>query len=187
MAGNSLRRLWSWISFVILPGCLLLSNTERAPCAVAYPSNVTEDDSVPPPASEAEVIVFLRESCDGEANVTDIQDFFDRSNYDARITVMPASCEYFRDLPARLPPSSCCCCCCFPFTVPVSSVVRNKDPWSRCFAARTWPKDDESSRGCSRFPHVRRYGQARASVECTAVYMDMPVGVCDARVVPLTK
>lgn len=98
MAGNSLRQLWSWISITILPGCLLLSNTERAPCAVAYPPNVTENDFVPPPQTETEIIVFLRERCDGEPNVTDIQDFFDRSNYDARITVMPVSCEYFRDL-----------------------------------------------------------------------------------------
>ncbi|XP_053981020.1 uncharacterized protein LOC128877602 isoform X2 [Hylaeus volcanicus] len=92
MAGNSFsRRLWSWISIVILLGCVLLSSTQQAPC-ISYSSNVSEVGYDQP---ETEVTIFLREHCDHETSATDIQDFLDRSNFDLQITVIPTSlsCE----------------------------------------------------------------------------------------------
>ncbi|XP_015438494.1 PREDICTED: retinal guanylyl cyclase 2 [Dufourea novaeangliae] len=92
MAGNCFRRFWvRWILIVIFSGCFLLSSTDRAPC-VSYSSNVTEDVNEQP---ETEVTVFLREDCDTETNTTDIQGYFDRFNFDVRITVIPTSlsCE----------------------------------------------------------------------------------------------
>ncbi|XP_076640642.1 retinal guanylyl cyclase 2 isoform X3 [Halictus rubicundus] len=93
MAGNSFDRFWSWIPIVILSSCFVLSNTDdQTPC-VSYTSNVTEDLYERQPT---EVTVFLREDCSSETNVTDdIQEFFDRSNFDVRIGVIPTSlsCE----------------------------------------------------------------------------------------------
>ncbi|XP_078039827.1 retinal guanylyl cyclase 2 isoform X2 [Augochlora pura] len=105
MAGNSFRWFWSWIPIAILSSCFVLSNSDRAPC-VSYASNVTEAETETEIETEtefedafgerqAEVTVFLRENCNSETDATDIQGFFDRSNFDARIAVIPPSlsCE----------------------------------------------------------------------------------------------
>lgn len=87
MAGFSLRRLWSWISIVILPGCLFPFNADLAPCD-SYLSDASQDGR---DRKQTEIMVFLREGCDGGANITDIQGYLDRSNFDARINVIPLS------------------------------------------------------------------------------------------------
>ncbi|XP_033351701.1 uncharacterized protein LOC117234512 isoform X1 [Bombus vosnesenskii] len=95
MAGNSFRRLWSWISIMILPGCLFSLNGEQVPC-VPYLSDTIDENYND---SKAEVMLFLREDCNSETNTTDmatdIQDYFDRFNFDVQITVIPLSlsCE----------------------------------------------------------------------------------------------
>ncbi|XP_043529595.1 uncharacterized protein LOC122539063, partial [Frieseomelitta varia] len=95
MAGNSSRRLWSWISIMILPGCLLSSNGEQVPC-VSYFSDAIEQNVH---GGKSEVMLFLREHCNHQTNTTsmgtDIQDYFDRFNFDVQITVIPLSlsCE----------------------------------------------------------------------------------------------
>lgn len=94
MAGNSFRRLWSWISIMILPGCLFSLNGEQVPC-VPYLSDTIDENYND---SKAEVMLFLREDCNSEMNTTDmatdIQDYFDRFNFDVQITVIPLSREY---------------------------------------------------------------------------------------------
>ncbi|XP_026671236.1 uncharacterized protein LOC108627232 isoform X2 [Ceratina calcarata] len=89
MAGNSFYRLWSWISIMILSGCLLSSCNEQGPC-VSHLSDVDNYNQ-----TEADVMIFLREYCDDETNTTDIQDYFDRFNFGVQITVIPLSlsCE----------------------------------------------------------------------------------------------
>ncbi|CAK9802664.1 Retinal guanylyl cyclase 2 [Anthophora quadrimaculata] len=101
MAGNSFHRLWTWISIVVLPtGCLLSSTSEQPPCG-SYLSDGIENDSYLFNRSSSEtaeeVMVFLRDRCDTTETIdaTDIQEYFDRSNLDLQITVIPLSlsCE----------------------------------------------------------------------------------------------
>ncbi|OAD52258.1 Retinal guanylyl cyclase 2, partial [Eufriesea mexicana] len=97
MAGNSFCWLWSWISIMILPGCLLFSSGERIPC-VPYLSDTTEEYRN---ESQAEVMLFLREHCNDDEmdNTTDVAEniryYFDQYNFDVQITVIPLSlsCE----------------------------------------------------------------------------------------------
>lgn len=95
MAGNSFRWLWSWISIIVLSGCLLISSGEQVPC-VSYLSNTVEDTYN---ETQTEVMLFLREYCNDEINAiniaTNIQDYFNRFNFDVQITVIPLSlsCE----------------------------------------------------------------------------------------------
>lgn len=94
MAGNSFRWLWSWISIIVLSGCLLISSGEQVPC-VSYLSNTVEDTYN---ETQTEVMLFLREYCNDEINAiniaTNIQDYFNRFNFDVQITVIPLSCKY---------------------------------------------------------------------------------------------
>lgn len=112
-AGRSFLRLWSWILIAILPAgfCLLPFATERPPCvssssaSSASPSSpslsatssfsidVTEDEDDLDARTGTEIIVFLREDCDVERNVTEIQDFVDRLDFGLRIELIPASRE----------------------------------------------------------------------------------------------
>lgn len=94
MAGNSFRWLWSWISIMVLSGCLLTSSGEQVPC-VSYLSNTAEDTYN---ETQTEVMLFLREYCDDEINATNIatniQDYFNRFSFDVRITIIPLSRKY---------------------------------------------------------------------------------------------
>lgn len=95
MAGNSFRWLWSWISIMVLSGCLLTSSGEQVPSCVSYLSNTAEDTYN---ETQTEVMLFLREYCDDEINATNIatniQDYFNRFSFDVRITIIPLSRKY---------------------------------------------------------------------------------------------
>ncbi|KAG7199229.1 hypothetical protein KM043_018098 [Ampulex compressa] len=90
MAGNCLHRLWSLISIAILSGCFLLPDAKPTACTPYPPRTAREDLTL-----EADVVVFLREQCEEELNVTEIQEFFDGSAMNISVCVMPTSltCE----------------------------------------------------------------------------------------------
>lgn len=93
MAGNCFRRFWWWLPIVILSGCFP-SEAGRLPCTSIYPSETARDEL---PTSDADVIIFLGDRCDGEINVTEIQDHLEHASAlagELSISVMPRSREY---------------------------------------------------------------------------------------------
>ncbi|XP_011882602.1 PREDICTED: retinal guanylyl cyclase 2 [Vollenhovia emeryi] len=91
MAGNCFRRFWWWLPIAILSGCFTPAvEAGRITCTSTYPSEAARLD--------ADVIIFLGERCDGEINVTEIQDHLERSPDlagELSISVLPRSltCE----------------------------------------------------------------------------------------------
>lgn len=94
MAGNCFRRFWWWLPIAILSGCFPPA-AGRISCTSAYPSETARDVR---PRSDADVVIFLGERCDGEEiNVTEIQDHLERAPDlagELSISVMPRSREY---------------------------------------------------------------------------------------------
>lgn len=96
MAGNCFRRFWWWLPIAILSGCFPpAAEAGRISCTSAYPSETARDVR---PRSDADVVIFLGERCDGEEiNVTEIQDHLERAPDlagELSISVMPRSREY---------------------------------------------------------------------------------------------
>ncbi|XP_067207687.1 retinal guanylyl cyclase 2 isoform X2 [Linepithema humile] len=92
MAGNCFRQLWWWLPIAILSGCFPPSaDAARISCTSTYPSEIARGER---PRDDADVVVFLGEKCDGEINVTEIQDHLDLTG-ELSISVMPRSltCE----------------------------------------------------------------------------------------------
>ncbi|EGI59709.1 Retinal guanylyl cyclase 2 [Acromyrmex echinatior] len=93
MAGNCFRRFWWWLPIAVLSGCFFLPAIEAGiSCTSTYP--VTSRDE----RSDADVIIFLGERCDGEINITEIQDHLEHApdlTSELSISVLPRSltCE----------------------------------------------------------------------------------------------
>lgn len=88
MAGNCFRQFWWWLPIAILSGCFPPSaDAARISCTSTYPSEIAR------PHNDADVVVFLGGRCDGEINVTEIQDRLDLTG-ELSISVMPRSREY---------------------------------------------------------------------------------------------
>ncbi|XP_020277564.1 retinal guanylyl cyclase 2 isoform X2 [Pseudomyrmex gracilis] len=97
MAGNCFRQFWWWLlPIAILSGCLFPSTVVgRLSCTSTYSTEVTSAER---PLDDTDVVVFLGEGCDGEINVTAIQDRLEREvdlDDDLSISVMPTdlTCE----------------------------------------------------------------------------------------------
>ncbi|XP_071631245.1 retinal guanylyl cyclase 2 isoform X1 [Temnothorax longispinosus] len=93
MAGNCFRRFWWWLPIAILSGCFSPAVEAGISCTSTYPSETARDVR---PRPDADVIIFLGERCDGEINVTEIQDHLERDLAgEHSISVMPRSetCE----------------------------------------------------------------------------------------------
>ncbi|XP_011692309.1 PREDICTED: retinal guanylyl cyclase 2 [Wasmannia auropunctata] len=96
MAGNCFRRFWWWLPFAILSGCFLpavVVEAGRISCTSTFLTEAARDGR-----SDADVIIFLGERCDGEINITEIQDHLERAPNlagELSISVMPRSltCE----------------------------------------------------------------------------------------------
>lgn len=95
MAGNCFRRFWWWLPIVILSGCFPSAvKADRLSCTSIYPPETARDELSP---SDADVIIFLGEKCDGEINVTEIQDHLEHASDlagELSISVMSRSREY---------------------------------------------------------------------------------------------
>ncbi|KAG5307781.1 GUC2F cyclase, partial [Pseudoatta argentina] len=93
MAGNCFRRFWWWLPIAVLSGCFFLPAIKAGiSCTSTYP--VTSRDEW----SDADVIIFLGERCDGEINITEIQDHLEHApdlTSELSISVLPRSltCE----------------------------------------------------------------------------------------------
>ncbi|KAG5315725.1 GUC2F cyclase, partial [Acromyrmex insinuator] len=93
MAGNCFRRFWWWLPIAVLSGCFFLPAIEAGiSCTSTY--SVTSRDE----RSDADVIIFLGERCDGEINITEIQDHLEHApdlTSELSISVLPRSltCE----------------------------------------------------------------------------------------------
>lgn len=97
MAGNCFRRFWWWLPIAILSGCFPPTKpveAGRISCTFTYPSETARDEQTRP---DADVMIFLGERCDGEINITEIQDHLERAPDlagELSISVMPRSREY---------------------------------------------------------------------------------------------
>ncbi|KYM85144.1 Retinal guanylyl cyclase 2 [Atta colombica] len=94
MAGNCFRRFWWWLPIAVLSGCFFPSAIEAGiSCTSTYPAETSRDER-----SDADVIIFLGERCDGEINITEIQNHLEHApdlTNELSISVLPRSltCE----------------------------------------------------------------------------------------------
>ena len=93
MAGNCFRRFWWWLPIAVLSGCFFPSAIEAGiSCTSTYPAETSRDER-----SDADVIIFLGERCDGEINITEIQNHLEHApdlTNELSISVLPRSREY---------------------------------------------------------------------------------------------
>ncbi|KYN04499.1 Retinal guanylyl cyclase 2 [Cyphomyrmex costatus] len=94
MAGNCFRWLWWWLPIAVLSGCFVPPAVEAGiSCTSTYPAETSRDKRY-----DTDVIIFLGERCDGEINITEIQDHLEHApdlTSELSISVLPRSltCE----------------------------------------------------------------------------------------------